>query len=545
MVENENAGSKYYDPITIAKSGTICIELSGYGSNSSRDCAVVNPQGVVTSWSRENNPSEVNGTTAKYYLQVTEGDKLYVSFAGATNLNSITYLAGVQALLNSQGGTSGIYTIFISPTGNDNNAGTLSSPKATLESALSLSPDEIVCLPGSYYNQKINVSLSKKPYIKVRAYSGDRVIFKNGTNLNINGKETKVSGYTKVYSAPCSTSISRKYLFQDSTDDISTEISSTERMPHQRGKFYRCDCTKIEKCSADSLNSALQEIESSSVYKYYWSGNTLYFSRPASSSGNPIFMPISDPFIQGATKEHSIELLSLEMRYMSLNLHGFGAAKIVDTAVKYVVGAGCICWDNSTNVELIRCEAASCFMDTSTTGDGFNAHSDMTISSDLSAKRATAMLIECWSHDNADDGYSDHEGCEVTIIGGLFEYNGKAGITPSYGTHCICHDVYSRRNYTGFYYTGMQIDNGNGGQLICYNCVAENNTRGGQKCGFRIDSNTNTAILINCKSINNAYGYYASSGKMILLDCRAKNNTSGAKYQSSNNIQIINTDAVE
>ena len=104
-------------------------------------------------------------------------------------------------------------------------------------------------------------------------------------------------------------------------------------------------------------------------------------------------------------------------------------------------------WDNSIGVELIRCEASNVFTGEGN-GDGFNAHSSYPTPDQPEAKHV-ATMIDCWSHDNADDGYSDHERCETTIIGGLFEYNVKAGLTPAYGCHDTIQNAYCRNNVYG------------------------------------------------------------------------------------------------
>ena len=217
--------------------------------------------------------------------------------------------------------------------------------------------------------------------------------------------------------------------------------------------------------------------------------------------------------------------------------------KAVDCKCTNVFGWGAFTYNRSVGVEMIRCEAARCF--NGTNGDGFNA--DASNNGDYLAKQYTDTLIECWSHDNADDGWSCHRRSETTIIGGLYEYNGKAGITPSYGNHCTCHDVYSRYNHCGFYYTGEveQAEAGKYGQLLCYNCVAEKNNADGNKAGFAVSGAGNSLRLVNCKSIGNINGYRTvnASNEIILIDCGYRG--SGNITYGPGTITIQNTTLVQ
>ena len=193
--------------------------------------------------------------------------------------------------------------------------------------------------------------------------------------------------------------------------------------------------------------------------------------------------------------------------------------ELVDCAAKYVSNNGAFVYDNTLDVRFVRCEAARC---KSSNGDGFNGHSST--EGDAFAKTTTCTLIDCWAHDNYDDGYSDHERSETTIIGGLYEYNGKAGVTPSYGSHCTGYNIISRKNINGFFYTGIvaQSEGGKYGQATFNNCIAESN----REDGFRLSGTGNNMLLIDCISMNNRYGYVPEgSTNITCIDCKAINNT--------------------
>lgn len=190
---------------------------------------------------------------------------------------------------------------------------------------------------------------------------------------------------------------------------------------------------------------------------------------------------------------------------------------------------GAFTYNSCLNIKFIRCEAVSCI--TGRNCDGFNGHG-VNNSDDVFNKNITATFIDCYAHDNNDDGYSDHEKSETTIIGGLFEYNGKSGVTPAQGSHCTCYNVYSRKNCNGFMYTNQVVESegGNGGQMVCYNCYAQDNNRNDRGWeygnGFVVTNANNKIICIGCISENHNIGYVSGvSTHMTLINCTSINDT--------------------
>jgi hypothetical protein len=177
-----------------------------------------------------------------------------------------------------------------------------------------------------------------------------------------------------------------------------------------------------------------------------------------------------------------------------------------------------------------KCEV--CRVKFGSVGDGFNAHANTNTqefgNAPVFSKHVTSNLIDCWSHDNNDDGYSDHERSETVIRGGLFEYNGKAGVTPSYGSHCSCYNVISRNNFRGFYCCGASTDvtpaeGGKYSQMLCIACIAKDNTN---NAGFSVQGSGNSMILKDCISINHINGYYVDDNtRATLYNCKGLDNT--------------------
>ena len=444
--------------------------------------------------------------------------------------------------------------LYVAPNGNDENNGSLAYPLATIDKALEKGANRIFMKAGTYtLSSEINLNkmtANNKEISLINIERYNKVILRP-QKRTVATTESLVSGYTKVYTTDetyfaTSVSSNNNWIFQKNVDDVTTLISDEERHPCERGLTYRCGSTKIVKTTAATLEDALTEIENATVYKWFFDNinKKFYFSRPHEvTSEYPIEISIGQNLFSNANKIITLNCVAIETDGLIFNINDTRNSKIIDCAVRDVYSGGGFTYDGAIGAELIRCEA-SCVHNGST-GDGFNGHA--TSSGEIYSKQTVVELKDCWSHDNNDDGYSDHERSEVVIRGGLYEYNGKGGITPSYGSHCSCFNVYSRNNYAGFYYTGAatQAEGGKYGQMICYNCVAENNRRGGTKTGFKVTSTGNNMILVNCKSINNEKGYSISNdaGTATLIDCGSLNNDTTLEGSSSKYI-IKNTELV-
>lgn len=456
--------------------------------------------------------------------------RLRFDLAGVDNYYTINHihLGGKQVLLSNmltrddiQGlSSSDSKVAYVSPNGDDNNAGTVDLPKATVNGALSSGAGDIR-LFGGVYEQTINLALCKSRKLSISRHEVDKEVTFLDPNRIVCNAESLVDGYTKVYKADTTKTFSTGniWIFQDGIADETTLITDEERHPLQRGYKYRCYDTKIQRCSSTTLSEALQEIEESSDYRWFFDNNVIYFSRPSDvNSTNPICCSSSKNLFS-STSGMELKVSGINSKYLIFGIQSTINSEIADCKSSNVYGAGAFVYNSALNCKFIKCEATRAF--NSSNGDGFNGHCNNT--GDIYSKQLTATFVDCWSHDNNDDGYSDHERAETTIVGGLYEYNKKGGVTPSYGSHVTCYNTYSRRNYCGFNYVGTtaEAEGGMYGQLVCYNCVAENNTRGGEKTGFNINSTKNTMKLVNCKSIGHEIGYKASDSSNIveLIDC--------------------------
>lgn len=453
---------------------------------------------------------------------------------------------------------------YISTSGSDDNDGTSDKPLATVNKALKMGASDIRIFPGTY-NQTIDVGLSGRSELNISACpdnaGNSTVKFSNPITLVSSNDKNTSDGLIFTVQIPDEYNINSilgdntVWLFgQDPINgDWSTLINDSERHPLQRGETVRCRTPRIYKCEADNLNEALDEIAANarptgdpelSVYKWYFDSETkiLYYSAPHSKLSyswstnidyvsNAVYAALfQNKLFKNPNPGMIINVSGIETEYTEFNVGGFAKAKVTDCKSSCVFGSGAFTYDNTPSCEFIRCEAAMCF--NGYNGDGFNAHTS-------NKKHTTATFIDCWSHDNNDDGFSDHERCESTIIGGLYEYNGKGGIVPSYGAHCTCYNVYSRNNYAGFYCTGpaTTAEGGKYTQMYCSNCIAEANNRGGTKTGFRVDGNGNTMMLVDCIAIDNETGFATGTSNNYgrLINCKA----SGSGVTVDGNFDIL------
>ena len=327
---------------------------------------------------------------------------LYIS------LSNTTSVVGIRVI--KEGEKRSGCSAYVSVEGSDETGtGTEGLPFATITKALNAGYTDIV-VKGGVYKQRItvdayDVSHDGKRVSIAPADPDGRVIFVD-PDATIATTETLVSGYTKAYSATTSKTFADKnvWIFQDGVPDASTLIDDAERHPQERGQEYRCEDTKIERCAATSLAEALAEIEAANTYKWYAESGTIYFSRPQEiTAENPLCGSFSNSLFSGfASRARTLELVGIESKYMTFNVGGMSRAALKDCKSTNVYGAGAYTYDQSVSVEFVRCEAARCFYGGN--GDGFNGHSTNT--GDPFSKQTTALFVDCWAHDNADDGYS-------------------------------------------------------------------------------------------------------------------------------------------
>lgn len=352
---------------------------------------------------------------------------------------------------------------------------------------------------------------------------------------------TLVAGTTNVYQTPLSSfsTVARFQLFQHEVFDESTLIPDNERHPLQRGKTYRCDSTKITRVGS------LDAVKTSEGYTFFYDTNAqmLYvkIKEGTTLAANPVYIP-GGSGIFGNDGSVAFEMVNIECWYGSILLRSCHGGRAIDCAAKYALDDGAWSWDAAIGVELIRCEAARA-LSSSTTGNGFNANS--TTTDPALAKHTVATMIDCWGHDNNENGYSDHERCETTIIGGLFEYNVRGGITTAYGGHDTIYNAYCRKqidNGIALVRSAKADEGGRGSQIFAIGCICENNKVNYYVSGDKSGTDENFGKFVNCVSLNAHYGYFCGTNARIELNNCTDSGSSTAK---SGNVIVNNAALVE
>jgi hypothetical protein len=170
------------------------------------------------------------------------------------------------------------------------------------------------------------------------------------------------------------------------------------------------------------------------------------------------------------------------------------------------------------NAKLIKCEAA--FVDAGANqqgGDGFNIHNG-------NNRGSSFTLIDCWAHDNNNDGYSDHYNSQGVIDGGLFEFNCisgiGAGITPAYGANDVIKNVIVQNNFArGINYSALSDAQGN--TIVVFDSISRNNAL----YGFGVIGRAKMTC-INCVSYGNSIGYRGDDLNVECINCKSVGNTS-------------------
>ena len=421
--------------------------------------------------------------------------------------------------------------VYVATNGDDDNNGDEGTPFATINKALEVS-NNIIVKDGFYIQDTaIDFSKCKQKNISIKAAYGSRVILFGGVKLS-EADGTLVSGYTKVYSLNVGTSynFNRHWIYQYGVEDETTEITARERTAYHKRNSYRCDFTTINKVSS------IAEIEEASDFSFYYDNGTLYFSRPEAITSEKFLWLPANAAMFANTKGRTLNLDGLWMYGRGANLKDTLNSVITDCHVCGTCYSG-YAWslDKSKNLLLDRCEACRSD-DNGNGGDGFNVHTSTTSSHNVDRTEYCSFeLRNCWSHDNRNDGYSDHEDCEGFINGGLFEYNsrsGGAGLTPAYGANDVIKDAITQCNFSrGFQYSGHDVGVTYPESTSVFNVLSRWNTdRGFSAIGTNVQVD-----LINCVAYGNKDGFNGGDGLMRCINCKSVDNTQN-NYANVTNI---------
>lgn len=273
----------------------------------------------------------------------------------------------------------------------------------------------------------------------------------------------------------------------------------------------------------------------------------LYFSIYGGGDGTEADIRIPSSFNALAAGAGSrFEMVGIDVLYGSVATPNADYVYLYDVGVFCTVG-NAISYNACGRFKSEYCEAAG------SENDGFNSHN----SADPNLRDSVGIHLGNWSHDNYGDGHSDHACSLVQFDGGLYEYNGKAGIVPANGSHAIARNSHARRNGLitpngggGFAVTNAtsSFDAGIGTQFDLYSCVSEFNPYNfmcgpanapGGGSGGTTDANHAMRVYNGLSRSGSVAGYFSRVGALTATDCRDSGSASAKLEQDGGTISIV------
>lgn len=429
--------------------------------------------------------------------------------------------------------------VYVDPAaGSDTNPGTANSRVKTISRAIALlrGVGRVLVSEGDLTE---TVSLASAVDLQIMRDGNARVRIIKG--IKIAGNITKTAGHTKVYQAPLAappngsgvSSGIGPWVWEHETPEAGTLIAAEERHPLQRGRAHRLPSTRLWAVGS------LAEIDADPRPTWWWDAGVLYFS--ASDGGDATartyYVPGGGNGITAAGSRGRVEITGIESWYGDAPFSLSGMHFRLTECAAFCGRLNGFTRDDAIGEE-IRCESAG------NGNDGSNAH---TTDSPHDAQ-ASAVIVDPWYHDNADDGESSHERCLITVFGGLSEYNGDRGFAPAGGAHYTLIGTHTRHNGqidlvggegVGCVNPAVASEGGIGTQAVCVGCLSESD-----RYGFGAHASDATLLARDCRVIGataRAYGANAG-GRIELIDCR--DSGSAAAKGGAGTIVVRNTDLV-
>lgn len=515
----------YFEPIDIAdyRGKELALTIGGMTSGGERCVCITKADGYVQIkktqsdfYSATDNKITVTVPNDAKYLYVSCPNSANVRKAETTIESDVVKRSELDAITNEN------KTVYVSPNGSDTNNGYSETyPVATIQKALQLSRS-VKLLDGVYTQSTIDLSLvpfnsfsiftdsTKRPIL----FGGTKILESDGTTDSTynNVKVAQIANFTDEYN----------WIYQYGVLDSQTLINIADIHPLHKRRSYRCEHTTLTRMLS------IQEVSESEVPAFFYDNGSLYYKAPQEvNSTNFLFVPNGVLFTN--TNGRKIEMNGLTIVGKALKLDYTFNSKITNCSVGYCHLSSSISAHDCQGLVLDRCEALrSEYGVGDTIGDGFGFNTASV--TNILANNTTFTLLDCWAHDNFNDGYSDHVGCQGIIRGGLFEYNclggHGAGITPALGaSDCIYGALCQHNKYDGVQYHGSGSDQqGNTrGWLYMEGVVSRYNDNN----GFACTSASNSVDFVNCIAYNNGnYGFYHySSQNMRVINCKATGNT--------------------
>lgn len=417
---------------------------------------------------------------------------------------------------------------YVAKTGSDSNNGTSSStPFLTIQKAVdSLPQGGIIEVAGGEYRETITVSTNANLWIRSKRDQRAKIL---GSDQLV---VTKTAGYTQVYQAPLAAKPvgmgggrGQPVIFEWGTP--SKPINEAERHFLHRGHTHRLPYAEMfEAASLAELDTA------GGRGKWWWDAGIIYF---AATDGSDATLKRYEARVRPCLIQSngSIQLTRIDAWFS--NSYGMIFSGV------HVKRADCRAFgsyhngfaDNANFTESYRDESAG------NGNDGFNGTVTGYADATDETTRLESVYFDPYGHDNGDDGLSDHYRGDVTIYGGLFEYNTKADVVHVTGANCVCYNTEARGTLNGFY--AATATTGDASRVkTTFKCVGTKAT--GNTYGYRAADDA----VLNCenaKAINSTgYGYYQTGvGAINAVDCKY---TGDPAKMKSGTVNVTNHNAL-
>jgi hypothetical protein len=387
---------------------------------------------------------------------------------------------------------TGIVTMFIAPTGDDNNNGlTVNYPKKTVKACVEAGATRISAKRGIYAEAvdlrnigEIEIFPTDNGKEYVTGEERQPIIFDTSDRLEMSA----LSSYNSIKRIAYNNTLNKAYnqVFVEKT--LSPTVSASQSSYHAALWLFSDDEKTI--CLKPKPVLTIAECEAESNTFCYFE-NYIYINADITGVTKIIVPTIVETgfYVNGAEK---LVLREVEVRFpgeYTFDLRNCVWVDLYKCTSKYTTRASGFHPVN-TNGVFRACYATKNF-------DGFapNGYGHTT-------------YIDCVSEYNFDDGMSHHAGSEGTVIGGRYEGNGKGGNIPAYGAKVnIYGGLYKNNKIWGVCYAGdgegkyacgivqgaVMVDNpiGLSVQTECVvtalNCTYINNTKDKENTGTLIE----------------------------------------------------------
>ena len=450
-------------------------------------------------------------------------------------------------------------TWYVSKDGSDNNMGTKTSPFLTINKAIQSIKENgaVILIATGDYQEALDVASAPVEELTLAAATPFDVVRVTG---GVDYPIVKTNGYSNIYESSVEIIDSpnkEKIAYIDGVASLPVVIG--ESYPQMHGKKNRLPfimlTNRLTKDFSD-VTSALAFMDEQSEDCLYYANGKVYIHTTKDITGKALTIPTYPTCKKAASATNKIvHCIGIDFRYAysnDLNNYtdsAFNTLNLLKAEFVKCSFMGCYragLESNAIYSKVVDCEAGG------NGNDGFTSqlyHKDYTISE---SKDYTTIYESCWSHDNYDDGYTDHTRGRCIMRNCLSSFNFKGDGYHFVSTTCVeLYDCLAINNSQhGFVVGGQSSDEGRLGLSALFkNCIAQ-----GGNYGYELSYSAYPVVmhLHSCTSIDSkVIGYRLNSTstavrKMVLMDCKTlRDRTTTMNADTTNaTIEIINTEFV-